>query len=194
MMVKLNYNYSHCTAATRIKNVASLFASSTLQRWTILLILLYKLDYKDYYCYGSSSTATFNNENGKENLFFRPFFLDIAFWASFLIKYTTHLLKVNILSQQRFATRRASLFFFKREWSILIIFIHSLNSLYYLLGCNISMSIGNEVCIPKRGVLKGNKISLNIQSWISNAFFPNKFQYYQILPHQFLKRCSRHLP
>lgn len=120
MMVKLNYNYSHCsTTATRIKNVASLFASSTLQRWTILLLLLYKLDYKDYYCYGSSSSssnsAIFNNENGKKIFSLDLFSRDIKcyrFLASLLI-HNTHLLKVNILSRRRFATRRASLFFQK---------------------------------------------------------------------------------
>ncbi|KAG5673612.1 hypothetical protein PVAND_003641 [Polypedilum vanderplanki] len=68
-MVKLKNNYHHCSS-TRIKNVALLLASVSFKRWIILLFLLYKLDYKDYYCYGISSesvsgnTAMLNNENG----------------------------------------------------------------------------------------------------------------------------------
>jgi hypothetical protein len=49
------------------RNVASLLGSSNLKRWIIVLFLFYKLDYKDYYCYGiSSSSAILNNENGKD--------------------------------------------------------------------------------------------------------------------------------
>lgn len=80
IMVKSNNNYHHCssssnssTATTRIKHVASIFASTTLRRWFILLVLLYKLDYQDYYCYGISSgsnSAAFNNENGKNEQLF----------------------------------------------------------------------------------------------------------------------------
>jgi hypothetical protein len=55
------------------RNVASLLASSNLKRWIIVLFLFYKLDYKDYYCYGiSSSSAILNNENGKDLVYFPP--------------------------------------------------------------------------------------------------------------------------
>ncbi|XP_070490532.1 uncharacterized protein side-V [Chironomus tepperi] len=67
-MVKLKNNYHHCSS-TRIRNVTTLLTSSSFKRWIILLFLLYKLDYKDYYCYGISSvssgnSAASNNENG----------------------------------------------------------------------------------------------------------------------------------
>ena len=72
-MVKLKNNYHHCSS-TRIRNVTSLLTSSSFKRWIILLFLLYKLDYKDYYCYGISSvsignSAASNNENGKNLTF-----------------------------------------------------------------------------------------------------------------------------
>lgn len=134
MMVKLNYNYSHCsTTATRIKNVASLFASSTLQRWTILLLLLYKLDYKDYYCYGSSSSssnsAIFNNENGKKifslDLFFSRYkMLPLSGLPSYS-QYTS--IESQYIIQTTFCHPKGIAFLSKREWRVLIIFIHSLN-------------------------------------------------------------------
>lgn len=72
-MIELNNNHRHrqrrCTESRRAqKNFTSLLASSNLKQWIIILFLFYKLDYKDYYCYGSSSSsssAILNNENGK---------------------------------------------------------------------------------------------------------------------------------
>jgi len=87
-MVKLKTNHqrrnNYCI--NRIchaqQNLGSLLTSTNLKRWIIVLFLFYKLDYKDYYCYGSSSgisssSAILNNENGKD-------FLDIL--STFLIQ------------------------------------------------------------------------------------------------------------
>lgn len=71
-MIKLKSNHRHhhrsCSEIRQTKrNFVTLFASSNLKRWIIILFLFYKLDYKDYYCYGiSSSSAILNNENGKD--------------------------------------------------------------------------------------------------------------------------------
>lgn len=70
-MVKLKNNHRHQRSCIKIhhaqKNVASLLTSENLKRWIIILFLFYKLDYKDYYCYGiSSGSAILNNENGKD--------------------------------------------------------------------------------------------------------------------------------
>ena len=66
-MMKSYNSYRH--RATKIKNVAELSASTSFRRWIIFLLLLYKLDYKDYYCYGISSASgnLLNIENGKLN-------------------------------------------------------------------------------------------------------------------------------
>jgi hypothetical protein len=85
-MVKLKTNHRHPRGANfphTQRNFASLLTSSNLKRWIIILFLFYKLDYKDYYCYGiSSSSAILNNENGKNPRFF-----------------LLHLEKVNLLSR-----------------------------------------------------------------------------------------------
>lgn len=67
-MVKLKNNHRHHPKNHQAhRNVVSLLASSNLRRWIIVLFLFYKLDYKDYYCYGiSSGSAILNNENGKD--------------------------------------------------------------------------------------------------------------------------------
>lgn len=84
-MVKLKSNY-HQKSPTWIKNVTTVHTSSSFKRWIILFFLLYKLDYKDYCCYGISSagnsginSAILNNENGKTyaDLFL---FLCLYFW------------------------------------------------------------------------------------------------------------------
>lgn len=73
-MIELKNNHRHrqrsCIENCRArKNFTSLLASANLKQWIIILFLFYKLDYKDYYCYGisssGSSTAILNNENGK---------------------------------------------------------------------------------------------------------------------------------
>lgn len=72
-MIELKNNHRHrqrsCIETCRArKNFTSLLASANLKQWIIILFLFYKLDYKDYYCYGissSSSSAILNNENGK---------------------------------------------------------------------------------------------------------------------------------
>lgn len=70
-MVKLRNNYVIRNSGSCAQNISSLLASNSLKRWIMILFLFYKLDYMDYYCYGSSSssnsnTAILNNENGKE--------------------------------------------------------------------------------------------------------------------------------
>lgn len=97
-MVKLKNNHRHPRSCIQIhhaqKNFVSLLASSHLKRWIIILFLFYKLDYKDYYCYGiSSSSAILNNENGKDLVLS---FSCVAENFSFLI---LHLVKVNLLSR-----------------------------------------------------------------------------------------------
>lgn len=103
-MTKLKNNHRHQRSCEGIhqaqRNLASLLGSSNLKRWIIILFLFYKLDYKDYYCYGiSSGSAILNNENGKD-LRLVPF-LAVLIKLSVLILYPS-LLKVNLLSPTEF--------------------------------------------------------------------------------------------
>jgi hypothetical protein len=87
-MVKFKSNhhrYNIKIHQTQKRSLLSLLASSNLRRWIIILLLFYKLDYKDYYCYGiSSSSAILNNENGKKFSF--PFLI-LFYWKERAFKY-----------------------------------------------------------------------------------------------------------
>lgn len=93
-MVKLKNNHRSCMEIHQArKNFVSLAASANLKRWIIILFLFYKLDYKDYYCYGiSSGSAILNNENGKD--------LRLVLFLSMLIKtFLPHSLSFALESQ-----------------------------------------------------------------------------------------------
>lgn len=108
-MVKLKTNHRHqakCMKSQHARrNFASLTTSANLKRWIIILFLFYKLDYKDYYCYGiSSSSAILNNENGKD----RSLCLSQSLSHfrshpkpshSYFLAFRSFQLKVNLLSQ-----------------------------------------------------------------------------------------------
>ena len=93
-MAKLKNNYVIRNSGSCAQNISSLLASNSLKRWIMILFLFYKLDYMDYYCYGSSSsgssnsnTAILNNENGKEigteKSCFKKQFIIYIFYISF---------------------------------------------------------------------------------------------------------------
>lgn len=115
-MVKLknNHRISHAH-----RNIASLMAASAnLKRWIIVLFLFYKLDYKDYYCYGiSSGSAILNNENGKK-IFLSPFVLFLL-WQISLLPLPS---KVNSLSAPAFVVLPGECFMMPRL--LLFLFFH----------------------------------------------------------------------
>lgn len=107
-MVKLKTNHRHqakCMKSQHARrNFSSLTTSANLKRWIIILFLFYKLDYKDYYCYGiSSSSAILNNENGKDRTLFHSLslYLFVSHPKVFLflfLAFSSFQLKVNLLS------------------------------------------------------------------------------------------------